>query len=235
MPRESFEWTRKGLGQDYYGVREYVRGDSLRHISWKSSAKHGTLIVKEYQEELNPSAALILLLVSPRCGSSTGNSLEDGIRAVASIADYHSRSGGAPELVIPAGDGFEIYETGNLHDCLRALAGYREPDALLGEDLERAILFSRSALIPGTALTLVTNMEPEDLGRGIETLPAMDGYSLVSVLDDSYAGEPDERAVEEQKELLSYLAEGRLINLFAVTGEDGISKCLSEPLNTTVL
>ena len=56
LPADSYEWGRKGIGQDYYGVREYVRGDSLRHIHWRSSARHGQLIVKEYQQEFRPTA-----------------------------------------------------------------------------------------------------------------------------------------------------------------------------------
>jgi uncharacterized protein (DUF58 family) len=41
-------------------VREYRRGDPLRHIHWKSTSKTGKLIVKEFQNEYFVRQALIL-------------------------------------------------------------------------------------------------------------------------------------------------------------------------------
>ena len=33
-------------GMEFYGMREYVPGDDLRHIHWRTSARTGTLVVK---------------------------------------------------------------------------------------------------------------------------------------------------------------------------------------------
>lgn len=40
-------------------LREYVRGDSLRDVHWKSSAKHSELIVKEYVPEADVESVLV--------------------------------------------------------------------------------------------------------------------------------------------------------------------------------
>jgi uncharacterized protein (DUF58 family) len=40
---------RAGSGTDLFGVREYRPGDSLRRIHWRSSARHGELVVREYE------------------------------------------------------------------------------------------------------------------------------------------------------------------------------------------
>jgi len=41
----------RGLGQEFLGVREDQRGDSLRHVHWPSTARHGSLIVREFEQE----------------------------------------------------------------------------------------------------------------------------------------------------------------------------------------
>jgi uncharacterized protein (DUF58 family) len=40
---------RAGSGTEMFGVREYRPGDPLRRIHWRSSARHGELVVREYE------------------------------------------------------------------------------------------------------------------------------------------------------------------------------------------
>lgn len=40
---------RAGAGSELFGIREYTSGDSLRRIHWRSSARHGQLVVREYE------------------------------------------------------------------------------------------------------------------------------------------------------------------------------------------
>ncbi|NHJ12631.1 MAG: DUF58 domain-containing protein [Candidatus Thorarchaeota archaeon] len=42
-----------GMGTDFTGFREYVPGDSFRLIDWKTSAKRGDLVVKQFEQEKN--------------------------------------------------------------------------------------------------------------------------------------------------------------------------------------
>ena len=42
---------RKGDGQGFAGLREYVRGDDPRHIDWKATSRRGTLITREFTIE----------------------------------------------------------------------------------------------------------------------------------------------------------------------------------------
>ena len=52
QPREleaSAVAPRAGSGSELFGIREYRPGDSLRRIHWRSSARRGELVVREYE------------------------------------------------------------------------------------------------------------------------------------------------------------------------------------------
>jgi uncharacterized protein (DUF58 family) len=57
-----------GQSDEFVALRDYRRGDPLRHIHWKSVSKTGRLIVKEFQDEFFVRHALILdtFAVNPR-------------------------------------------------------------------------------------------------------------------------------------------------------------------------
>ncbi|MBF0275057.1 MAG: DUF58 domain-containing protein [Nitrospinae bacterium] len=49
-----------GDSEEFYSMRDYVHGDPVRNIDWKSWAKTGKPIIREYQEEFFSRKALIL-------------------------------------------------------------------------------------------------------------------------------------------------------------------------------
>jgi uncharacterized protein (DUF58 family) len=233
-PQEAFEWSRKGMGQDYYGVREYVRGDSLRRIHWKSSARQGQLIVKEYQQEFRPSSGLVILLSEPYHGDVDENSLEDGLRCAASILNYYTAMGGRPLLVMPRGESVEIMEDGTLYENLAALAAYRAYPAVDGSDgtwLREALTSAASALVGGSALCLVTNAPAESVAAALDSAVSMSGFSVVVAVDESYGRGWDTGVALLEVGKLESAVSGRA-NLFVMTDGREIGRCLSEPLST---
>ena len=65
QPREleaSLAAPRAGSGNELFGIREYRPGDSLRRIHWRSSARHGELVVREYEP---PGMRTLALFVDP--------------------------------------------------------------------------------------------------------------------------------------------------------------------------
>lgn len=57
-----FDVQAKGNSVNFVGVREYVRGDSLKNIAWKVSAKKDELYVKEFENMVNAEVSLFLNL-----------------------------------------------------------------------------------------------------------------------------------------------------------------------------
>ncbi|HBG08383.1 MAG: hypothetical protein A2075_09515 [Geobacteraceae bacterium GWC2_58_44] len=81
--------ARAGGSDDFFGTREYRRGDSLRHIHWPSTARHDRLIVKEFEVRASTEATLLLDLhrdADP--GEERESVLEYSVRIAASIAGY---------------------------------------------------------------------------------------------------------------------------------------------------
>jgi uncharacterized protein (DUF58 family) len=88
---------RRGRGHDLYNLREYRAGDDPRLIHWRSSAKAGTLVVRELTAEIAVDARIVLL------GDGRGDAarLESGLSEAASLAVYLLESGAAVELAGP--------------------------------------------------------------------------------------------------------------------------------------
>lgn len=89
--------ARAGAGSDILGVRPYRSGDSPRHIHWRSVARTGELVTKEFEDETQPGVTLLLDLYAHPYpdGVSKHVPFEWGVKATASIGDY-ARSKGYP-------------------------------------------------------------------------------------------------------------------------------------------
>ncbi len=72
-----------GESEEFVSLREYRPGDPLRRIHWKSFAKIGKPIVKEFQDEFFVRHALILDTFSPLAYSET---FEEAVSVAASLA-----------------------------------------------------------------------------------------------------------------------------------------------------
>ncbi|MDM8545143.1 DUF58 domain-containing protein [Candidatus Venteria ishoeyi] len=71
-----------GDAMEFFALREYRPGDPLRNIHWKSWARQGKPIVKEYQDEFFVRHGLILDTFHPEGG---GDIFEDAVSVAASF------------------------------------------------------------------------------------------------------------------------------------------------------
>jgi uncharacterized protein (DUF58 family) len=67
----------------FHSLREYVVGDDLRRVHWRSSARLGTLMVREH---VDTSLAQITLVLDTQAGSYRGDGFEEAVEVAASIA-----------------------------------------------------------------------------------------------------------------------------------------------------
>lgn len=72
-----------GDSSEFMSLREYRQGDALNQIHWKSFARHGKLIVKEYQDEYFVRRALLL---DTDVGELNNDSFEAAVSVAASLA-----------------------------------------------------------------------------------------------------------------------------------------------------
>ena len=83
-------------GLEFYGMREYVRGDDLRRIVWRASARTGKIMVREAEQGITDHITIILDTdrgTHSKDGENLSESFETGVRVAASLAVRHLREG----------------------------------------------------------------------------------------------------------------------------------------------
>jgi len=84
----------KGQSTMVRGIREYCRGDSPRYIHWPTSAKHGNLMVKEFESNSIPHVLIVLdLHRRAQFGRGKHSTVEYSVKIAASIAAYALKNG----------------------------------------------------------------------------------------------------------------------------------------------
>lgn len=127
-------------GLDVAGVREFRDGDSLRHVHWRSTARRGTLVVREFERDVHQPVALLLDTRPPvGTGDGAAEAFEDLVRAAASIAHAVTRSGRAVQLAGASGADPLTVVTG-WTQALHWLARTRADGALAPADVYAAAI-----------------------------------------------------------------------------------------------
>jgi uncharacterized protein (DUF58 family) len=107
------EWTGSGdsrsrslasAGEDDVITREYRRGDDLRRVHWRSTAKYGELMVRR-EEQPWESRAVVLLdaRAAAHRGDGPGSSFEVAVSVAASVGVHLGQAGFTVELVTDSG------------------------------------------------------------------------------------------------------------------------------------
>ena len=87
-------------GTDLMALREYIPGDDLRRVHWATSARTGTLMVRE---DADPARPYLTVLLDDRDGSYTGDGFEDAVEAAASLVNTVIEAGHPVRLLSVAG------------------------------------------------------------------------------------------------------------------------------------
>ena len=82
----------------FHAIREYVPGDAQRQIHWKSTAKTGTLMVRQYEETRRSRMVIALALAEGEYGSD--DEFELAVSAAGSIGIRGIRDGRDVDVVV---------------------------------------------------------------------------------------------------------------------------------------
>jgi uncharacterized protein (DUF58 family) len=113
--------VRAGHGTDLYGVREYRSGDPLRRIHWKTSARRGELVVREFEP---PGLKVLALLLDPKPASAAA--ADQLARLAASEAWDCIRTGGRVHLWAPGLEPLAPWQARSIWAALEWLARWPE-------------------------------------------------------------------------------------------------------------
>ena len=163
---EAMSGQASGAGIEPRGIREYQSGDSLRHVHWASSARIGTLQVKEFQSGSQGAASFLL---QRTLGTDVGQGTMTSLDAMAGHALYLS------ELLIRQGVkiSFPLLEQGNK---VRGESERKEDIALM--------LGTMMADNPDTiGSDLIEAVKQVDSGTTFYVMVSIDDGSLLSALD----------------------------------------------------
>jgi uncharacterized protein (DUF58 family) len=147
---------------DFYGLRDYRSGDSRRHIHWRTSARRGNLMVRQFERSVHQDVAVYIDLWQP--SQPTQHDQEQVERAVsfaATLVHVLCRRGGCQIWLALAGAREPplagVASTSLLHEALARLA--RAATTSHGFDQERcAVAFSQA---PRRATRVFVTARPE--------------------------------------------------------------------------
>lgn len=83
----------KGTGFEFDQIREYQVGDDVRFIDWSASARHNTLLVKQYIEERSRTVIVAVDVSGSSQFGSQDNLKRDTIAQIASVLALVTASG----------------------------------------------------------------------------------------------------------------------------------------------
>lgn len=154
-----------GESPEYIGNREYVNGDPLRHVEFRSWARLGKPVVREYQEEYYCRIALVIdTFVGARSRRRTigHENLEAAISLTAAVA--HSLSNGEYLIdLFAAGEELYVFRSGrhiaHFENILEILACLDASDASPFPEITHAV--SEEAQRVSTAICVLLDWDEE--------------------------------------------------------------------------
>ncbi|HWY28169.1 MAG TPA: DUF58 domain-containing protein [Candidatus Sulfotelmatobacter sp.] len=165
-----------GPGTEFYSLRDYVSGDDPKRINWKSSARHGRLIVNEMEAERVTDVMIVLDTDVSYYETAEAELFERGVRAAASMASFLLRQGNRVGMILQ----------GEKRGVVSPAFGKRH---------ERNILFLLAAAKPGRAslstsyvITLLTRLMLPAKAQIVIISPLLDATILSGVRELAAAG-----------------------------------------------
>lgn len=180
--------TRAGNSPLFFGTREYRAGDNVRYIHWRSSARWGRLVLKEFEALANREITVFLDLDRASGKGVLGQqNVELAIHLAASVVEHATQNGlpiqlvgqASQEVHIPIGTG-----AAQLSVMMEALATVSADGSATYTDM----ILSRLPLFPegSTALLILNHLdyEPISIAAAAATIARRNGRVMALIIDD---------------------------------------------------
>ncbi|MDS1270219.1 DUF58 domain-containing protein [Lipingzhangella sp. LS1_29] len=190
-PTGVLDGTRIG-NLSFDGLREYVPGDEVRHIHWRSSARYDRLMVKEYVDTAH-TRLTVLLDDRGDGGADPTSGLDEAASAAACVVGTAVRGAWSCELTLVSGDSRD--SSAGVTPMLDLLA---EAEPVANADMSRALWRLRNRPDGDTVVLVSAVVTPEDgqrfaqlvdryptlvlacVGAAAERAPSPPGVTVVS-------------------------------------------------------
>lgn len=138
---------------NFHALREYVPGDDRRHVHWRSSARTGQLMVRQFEE--TRQSRVVVALDTGRSAWLDADEFELGVSAAGSVA-VQTVLGESPLALLTTGETLAALTPTKALDelCRVELAGRGGVVALVHSTLEREPGASVAVVITGSVATM---------------------------------------------------------------------------------
>lgn len=220
--------SRKGVGQDYLGIREYQLGDSLRHVHWPSTARLGSLMVREFEQELPRRLGVVIDTWADTGGGETA--LDICASVAASVAMFAMREGHPMAMAAAKNRSIELLADPDRTASLTWLAELEAPGGPpMAATLDEAVpLLGRIDTLVVVFPTWRPNAGlPAELAGLTDT-----GRQVIAVMVDAGsfpAGDPGAPPLDEaQADLLAAELAAQRTIVYRVRAEEDLAECLQQ-------
>lgn len=93
-----------GRSLDFFGVREYLPGDPIRHIHWPSTARTGRIVVREFERTVTDQLTLLLDLQRSSIAGLGEHSTPEYVIKMAAALAHHSLMRGHEVQLLGVGE-----------------------------------------------------------------------------------------------------------------------------------
>jgi len=154
-----------GDEHEFYGIREYQRGDPIKKIHWFTTARKNKLIIKQFQRQVFYRVTILFNLdKESNYGEGKESVIEYTVKIAASVAKYYLEQDISLEIIAHTGEIVHLpFNKGEEHleDVLRFLAiAQAESRVSLGEIFEE---FSRFLPNDSTLIVIMTDTDWQQL------------------------------------------------------------------------
>ena len=176
---DSRTWSVAAAGDDDVAPREYRHGDDLRRVHWRSTARHGELMVRREEQQWQSRGALLLdTRRYAHRGEGPRSSFEVAVSAAASIGVHLAHEGLGLRLVTDLG-AEHLTDHGLSWSLLDTLAVVRHSQA---RSLEMGVSALRQGGGDGLIVAVLGALDPDEV-RELARL-RHSGVTAVAVLLD---------------------------------------------------